>query len=126
MAAVDEEVTVGTELAGEHPAHGLWFHDGEGGGGLDRHVDAAVLPELVAGIGESSGGVVGLNRGEELVLLGGGELVVGGSGSFLDAQHVGIDSSHVCEFGRVGNWNGMNWGVIYLRNCGSIYREGGG
>ena len=57
VAAVDEEVAVGTQLAGEHSAEGLWLHDRERGGGLDGHVDAAVLPELVTREGQCGGGV---------------------------------------------------------------------
>lgn len=52
VAAVDEEVAVRAQLAGKHAAHGVWLHYGEGSGGLDRHVHAAVLPEFVAGIGQ--------------------------------------------------------------------------
>lgn len=49
VPAVYEEVAVGAQLAGEHPSHRLRLHHGEGGGGLDRHVHAAVLAELVPG-----------------------------------------------------------------------------
>lgn len=92
VAAVDEEIAVGAELAGEHPPHGLGLHDGEGGGGLDRHVDAAVLAELVAGVGQRLRGIVGVGGelGDGVVLLGGGDLVplVVGAGALL-AGHVG-------------------------------------
>jgi len=57
MAAVDEKVAVGAQLAGEHSAEGLRLHDRERGGGLDGHVDAAVLPELVTREGQCGGGV---------------------------------------------------------------------
>lgn len=101
VAAVDEEVAVGAELAGEHPPHGLRLHHGEGGGGLDRHVDASVLAELVAGIGQRRRGILGVRRWQGVVvLLGGGELiplVVEGARAFL-AGHVshvvGVEGRH--------------------------------
>lgn len=51
MTAVDEEITVRTKFTGEHAAHRLRFHDGEGGGGLDGHVNATVFTEFMASIG---------------------------------------------------------------------------
>jgi len=47
VAAVDEEVAVGAQLASEHAAEGLRLHHRERSRGLDRHVHATVLPELV-------------------------------------------------------------------------------
>ena len=47
VAAVDEEVAVGAQLPGEHPPHRLRLHHRERRRRLDRHVHAAVLPELV-------------------------------------------------------------------------------
>lgn len=52
VTAVDEEVPVGAELAGEHFAEGLWLHHGESGGCLDGHVDTAVLAKLMASAGK--------------------------------------------------------------------------
>lgn len=103
VAAVDEEVAVGAELAGEHPPHRLRLHHREGGGGLDRHVDAAVLAELVAGIGQRRRRVLGVRRlGRGVVLLGGGELVplvVGGARALLggDVWHGGIEGGHLIQ-----------------------------
>lgn len=48
VTAVDEEVAIRAEFAGEHAPHGLGFDHGESGRGLDGHVDPTMLPELVA------------------------------------------------------------------------------
>jgi hypothetical protein len=51
---------VGAALAVEHLGQDVGVHCGEGRAGLDRHVDPAVLAELVAGVGQ------GLDRVFEL------------------------------------------------------------
>jgi len=47
VAAVNEEIAVRAQLAGEHATEGLRLHHRERRRGLDRHVYATVLPELV-------------------------------------------------------------------------------
>nr|GME03230.1 hypothetical protein AW07_01411 [Ipomoea batatas] len=52
VTAVDEVIVVRSQLPGEHPPQRLRLHHRERGGGLDGHIDAAVLAELVAGAGQ--------------------------------------------------------------------------
>jgi hypothetical protein len=57
MAAVQVTPLLRSQLAMKELGHGLGPEHGEGGAGLDAHVHAAVLAELVAHVGQRLQGI---------------------------------------------------------------------